>query len=244
MALVFVLLFIFFIFLVVWVLLRLFRVPYPSTFALYFGSPGCGKTTFLTRLAVKKVKKYHVFTNFDIDYPEIYSFEKSDIGTYAFPDCSLLLFDEGSLNGFDNRDFKTNFKDNNSLEYFKLLRHYRNSIVFGNQGFDELDKKIRTLTNEFWIVKKFWKFSYAIRVFKYTDVDPDTKQIIDGYRFPSGLKLLFFPRYVQIIYRPMWYKYFDSYERPALDEIDKKEWIRKESEELPAQLQRAQLETV
>ena len=225
------LLFLFIIFCVVWIILRLFTVPYPQTFALYFGSPGCGKTTFLTRLAVKKRDKYHVFTNFNVNQDCIYSFEKKDIGQRAFPDYSLLLFDEGSLNGFDNRDFKTNFKDNNALEYFKLLRHYKNSIVFGNQGFDELDKKIRTLTNEFWIVKKFWRFSYAVRVFKYTDIDPNTKQIIDGYKFPPGLKLLFFPRYCQIIYRPMWYKYFDSFERPALDEIEKNEWIvRKECE--------------
>lgn len=231
MIIIFVLFIFFIIFVISWVLLRLFRVPYPQTFALYFGSPGCGKTTFLTRLAVKKRDKYHVFTNFDVSESGVYRFEKADIGSRAFPEYSLLLFDEGSLNGFDNRDFKTNFKDNNALEYFKLLRHYKNSIVFGNQGFDELDKKIRTLTNEFWIVKKFWKFSYAIRVFKYTDIDPNTKQIIDGYRFPPGLKLLLFPKYCQIIYRPSWYKYFDSFERPALDEIDKNEWIRKESEE-------------
>lgn len=200
------------------------RVPYPQTFCLYFGSPGCGKTTFLTRMAIKFRKKYNLFTNFDVNSDDIYSFEKKDIGERSFPEYSLCLFDEGSLNGFDNRDFKTNFKDNNALEYFKLLRHYKNSMVFGNQGFDELDKKIRTLTNEFWIVKKFWRFSYAIRVFKYTDVDTLTHQIIDGYKFPSGLKILLFPKYCQIIYRPRWYKYFDSFERPELEEIEKVTW--------------------
>ena len=136
MGFVVVLLFAFIIFAIAWILIRLFHVPEPEIFSLYFGSPGCGKTTFLTRLAVKSLKKNRVFTNYKVNCDGIAKFEKVNIGKDAFPEYSLLIFDEGSLNGFDNRDFKTNFKNNNSLEYFKLLRHYKNSVVFGNQGFD------------------------------------------------------------------------------------------------------------
>lgn len=224
------LLFLFIIFCAVWVLIRLFYIPEPQPFVLYFGPPRCGKTTFLTRLAVKKLGSCDVFSNYEITHPGIYSYEKKDLGRYAFPDYSLLLFDEGSLNGFDNRDYKTNFNDPALLEYFKLIGHHRNTMVFSNQGFDELDKKIRTLTTEFWLVKKFWRFSYAIRLVKFTDVDKISSQVIDGYVMPSGRQLLFSPKYFQIIYRPPWCALFNSYSRPELPPIEKKEWIGKECE--------------
>lgn len=204
-----------------WFFLRLRRKPDLGIFNLYFGSPGCGKTTFLVRIAKIYAKKGRpVFTNFPVTIPGVCCFEKADIGKFAFPPGAVILFDEGSLNGFDNRDFKTNFKNNNSLEYFKLLRHYCNQIVFANQGFDELDKKIRTLTTGFWFVRRIGPFSIANRVFKKTEVNQFTHEIIDGYQFPAGIKTLLFPRYMQLIFRPSFYKYFDSYDAPELPQIE------------------------
>lgn len=204
---------------VLWVIRRMTRKPDLGVFNLYFGSPGCGKTTFMARIALVARKKHHIYTNFPVKIPGVRNFTKDDIGKYAFPEGSLILFDEGSLNGFDNRDFKTNFKDNNALEYFKLLRHYKNSIVFANQGFNELDKKIRTLTTVFWLVRKVGPFSFATRVKRFTMLDPIQRQVIDGYDFPSMFNLIFNSRYIQIVFRKRYYKYFDSYDRPYLDPI-------------------------
>lgn len=223
-----ILIFIFWILAICWVLLRIFYIPKPSTFSLYFGSPGCGKTTFLTRLALKRKDKFNVFCNFANNISNTYKFDKKSFSKFKFPEGSLILFDEGSLNGFDNRDYKKNF-DSNTLEYMKLARHFKNQIVFSNQGWDELDKKIRILTNDLWFVRKIGSFSIARRVVAKTQVDELTHQIIDGYEFVSGLKFLLLPKYCQIIYRPRYYKYFDSFDRPERPEIIKLSWTSKNS---------------
>ena len=220
-----ILLFVGWLLVLIWVGVRLIYIPKPSTFSLYFGSPGCGKTTFLTRLALKRSKRFYTFVNFPVkNMPNsIYKFDKSVFDSQQFPEGSLILFDEGSLNGYDNRNFKKNFSDG-SLEYFKLLRHYRNQIVFSNQGWDELDRKIRILTNDLWYVRKIGPFSIARRVRQFTTVDEATQQIIDGYEFIGGIRFILDPRYCQIIYRPLYYKYFDSYDRPTRPEIDMVKW--------------------
>lgn len=187
-----------------------------DVFNLYFGSPGSGKSTFLVHDALKLKKNgYDVYTNLPLN--GFNYFDRSYIGKVEFPSNSVLLFDEGSLNGFDNRDFKTNFKDQNSLVYLKMLRHYKNKIVFYNQGWDELDKKIRTLCNRIWYVKKIGCLSVAIQIRKKVEINKDTHEIVDGYYKPSVFSYIFSRRCVRIIYRPLYYKYFDSYCKPDLD---------------------------
>ena len=201
-----------------WVLLRLNKFDKTvDVFNLYFGSPGCGKTSFLVADAKKFNKKgYKVFSNICI--PETYKFDKSYIGKYAFPEGSILLFDEGSLNGFDNRDYKSNFRENpDCLGYLKLLRHYSNKIIFYNQGYDELDKKIRTLTIKNWIVKRIGPFSVATLVRKRSIVDKETHTIVDGFFMPNIFSLIFSRRCTRIIYRPNFYADFDSYDKPLLN---------------------------
>ena len=217
MSLFFSLLFIVLIAFSIWFLLRFNRKPkYTDPFNLYFGSPGCGKTTFLVADAINYNKMgYNVFSNISLKFPKFNNcfFDKTYIGNCLFPEKSILLFDEGSLNGFDNRDHRDNFKDKDSLVYLKTIRHYKNAIIFYNQGFDELDKKIRILCNRVWIVKKIGPFSMAILIKKKVEIDKETHDIKDGYYKPSVFSLIFCPSVVRIIFRPMFYKYFDSYSK-------------------------------
>ncbi len=203
------LLFLFFL----WFILRLDRRPkLVDCVNLYFGSPRCGKTTFLVADSFKYKKMgYDVYTNIPLSHTKY--FDKSYLGRYEFPANSMLLFDEGSLNGFDSRDYKSNFKEQNMLVYLKMIGHYKNKIIFYNQGFDELDKKIRTLCMRIWYVKKIGCFSFATLINKKVEIDKDTHDIRDGYYKPSVFSLIFFPGCLRIIFRPRYYKYFDSYNK-------------------------------
>ena len=212
MAFLFVLLILFFI---SWFLIRLLYIPKSRYISLYFGDIGSGKSTFLTRQAVSLAKKgIPVFTNFYIGFDGIYQLNKSYLGSFSFPPGSFLAYDEGSLNGFDSRDYATNFKGNNSLEYFKLIRHFENRIMFGNQGYHELDNKIRDLTADLWQVKPYGPFSVAVRIYRTNDLKKEEEDIVECYRHANLFRLLFWPREVQIIYRPRYYQYFDSFEHP------------------------------
>ena len=76
----------------------------------YFGLPGSGKTTFLTMLAQKELKRMakgkspykHILTNFYCEGCEKIDF--NDLGRYQF-DNALILLDEITIDA-DNRDFK------------------------------------------------------------------------------------------------------------------------------------------
>lgn len=207
-----------------WILLRYDRnLDYDSYVNLYFGLPGSGKSTFLTRdIVVKSKKGIPCFVaNLDlIPMDNVYKITKLDIGRYKFPPGSHIYFDEASLNGFDNRDYAKNFKNNNCLPYIKYIRHYRNKITFSNQGYDEFDIKIRNLTNAIWYVRGNTFFSYAVRLRKLIDIDDDSKQIISGYSFPTIKSMLFSTRCVRIVSTRKYRKYYDSFcPAPGLENI-------------------------
>lgn len=217
--------FIILVYLVFWIITRSIRLPSLDVFNLFFGPPGCGKTMFLAKIAFKYHKKYQVFTNFRVQLPCVFRFEKKDLGKFSFPKNAILLFDEGSLNGFDNRNFKSNFKQEGVLDFLKKLRHYQNRIVFSNQGWDELDLKIRTLTRNYFLVKKLPIFSIAFRVRASVGVDKDTKQIIDSYTMPNFLSILFNPDSCYLVLRSKYGKLYNSWETSELPEIVKERWL-------------------
>lgn len=193
----------------------------------YFGLPGSGKTTFLTMLAQKELKrissgrsKYErVYTNFycfgcyKIDYVEL--------GKYDIRN-SLILLDELTLDA-DSRSFKT-FSQEKKM-FFIMHRHFNCDIVYFTQQWDGIDKKIRDLTSDLYHVTKcfanvssflfrpFQCISVARRVFRTLEINEYTKEIVTGYRFPTLFER-FFGRCKQFCFRPHWYKYFDSWDVP------------------------------
>lgn len=225
---------IFIVLFVIWVAIRLAYIPMPSPHTLYFGAVRSGKTMFLTKLAVKLQKKgFTIFSNYPINYPNIYQLRKRDFGAVTFPPGSILLFDEASLSGFDNRDFKDNFKNNNALEYFKLVGHFKNLIVWSNQGWDELDKKIRTLCSSLYLVRRLPLISIAVRIYMDPGIDDVQNQPVDKYHYANFFRLVFDPRCLFFVLRSKYGQLYNSWEHPEYSEPDLKQWYSPGGDSMP-----------
>ena len=196
--------------------------------SLYFGLPGCGKTTMLSKLAYKAVRsgKYkYVYSNVGINLPGVTYIDNDIIGPYNLHDC-LILIDEATLFA-DNRGYKDFSKDR--IQYFMMHRHYNADVILFTQQWDGVDKKIRVITDRVYYVFKgkilghwistVWKIPYGI-------LFPDPKksggdklgEIVQGYSKPPFLTRLFAGH----CFRPRFYKYFDSWETAPLPSVPQK----------------------
>lgn len=182
---------------------------------LFFGSPGCGKSTLACKLMYYSDAAY-CFSNFDTVGNISFSVPSSTIGQFAFPDYSELYIDEAGID-FNNRKFKTLSQD--AIEYFKLHRHFRNDIYLFSQSWEDTDITLRRLTDELWYMKKKGPFTICRKLRKAVRVNKETEQIIDGYKFAGLLWNLLPPPLHEktffMFYRKPYYKHFDSYSRPA-----------------------------
>lgn len=193
----------------------------------YFGLPGSGKTTFLTMLAQKELKKIRknnsvydkVLTNFYCD--GCYKIDYKDLGHYSIEN-SLILLDEITLDA-DSRDFKQFDKYHKS--FFLLHRHFNCDVIYFTQQYDGVDKKIRDITSSLYRVKKVGFLSIATQIYRCLDINDQTKEIVQGYRFPNIIERIFC-RVHRYCIRPLYYKYFDSWERPDLEDFDYSVWKR------------------
>lgn len=211
----------------------------------YFGVPGCGKTTVAVMFARRELKRIkhgkspykHVLTNFYCKGCEKIDF--SNIGVYDIQD-SLIILDELTIDA-DNREFK-NFKKS-SVEGFIYHRHYFCDIKYFTQDYNAVDKKIRNLTQDLFFLRKSLVFPFSAftrykRIFRCIDINDLTKEIITGYRFPNlweaFLSLLGAINLGGLCFRPLYYKYFDSYSQPLkLKPFNYKPWDDKTSDSFP-----------
>jgi len=185
----------------------------------YFGLPGCGKSTFLAKIAQRYISKgIRVFVLKDYPVDGCYLFEWSDLGKYDMSG-SVILIDEISLYA-DNRDFKLFAKA--VKKYFILHRHYYCDVIWFTQQYDGVDRKIRELTTCLMYVKTLGNISYATRVDRFIHIDKEQKDIRTGYKISGILSMIFsiFTRSFEICFRPKFYKYFNSFEAPELPEKD------------------------
>lgn len=206
--------------------------------SLYFGLPGAGKTTLMTYLALKGVRddRYaHVYGNVRLLVDGYTYIDNKCIGQYDLSDC-LLLIDEATLFA-DSRDYKAFGKDR--LEYFLEHRHYNADICLFTQQWDGVDRKIRVITDRVYYVYKgiflgHW-FTNYYRV-PYGIIIPDPRkdrgseklgEIIQGYCKPNILIRLFSPK----LFRPKYYKYFDSWERRELPALPEQYYVYEAPEE-------------
>ncbi len=208
---------------------HIFRKVYFMSVSLYFGLPGCGKTTTLTEIAYNAINKKkspyrHVYGNVHLALPGYTYIDNFCIGNFLLEDC-LILIDEATLYA-DSRDFK-NFSGNR-LNYFMTHRHYRADIILFVQKWDAVDIKIRTITDNVYYVYKplligHW-FSYIYRIpygIDFVSQKHDGRRygdIIQGYGKPSFMTKLFAHK----LYRPKFYKYFDSWEIKLLPPLPDK----------------------
>lgn len=190
--------------------------------SLYFGLPGAGKTTMMVYHALKAIKSgryQNVYCNTHIAVPGVTYIDNDCIGRYELADC-LLLIDEATLFA-DNRGYKEFSKGN--IMYFLEHRHFNADIILYTQQWDGIDKKIRVITDRVYYVYKGkllgrW-FTRCYRV-PYGIIIPDPKkqvgeklgEIVQGYCKPNFLARMFSPW----LFRPRYYKYFDSWERPHM----------------------------
>lgn len=132
------------------------------------------------------------------------------LGKRDFHDC-LMLIDEISLLA-DCRNFKDFNKD--LVYFFSNHRHYNIDIVICGQNFSDADKKIRNIADSLYYIKRsiIPHCSSVRRIAKSFEVC-DT--IIDGY------KLVGLP---QLVFRPFYYKMFDSFVRRKLPPVRTKLW--------------------
>lgn len=200
--------------------------------SLYFGLPGCGKTSLLVEMALSELNlinmgksRYRcIVTNVPIRAEGVYFVSDfSWLGKYDFSNA-LCLIDEASLE-FDNRDHKT-FSFENKL-FFLMHRHFMVDICLFVQQWDAVDKKIRVITDRVYYVHKgaiFKKLSYVNRI-PYGIIIPDKKdtnsdkygEIVQGYHRGSIFQRMFSKR----LWRPIIYKYYDSFYVPSLPPLPK-----------------------
>ena len=187
----------------------------------YFGLPGCGKTTTLTMLVFKAMKsgKYRfIYGNVELKIHGYIYVPFSCFGIFDMVDC-LYVIDEAMVEAGD-RDYK-NF-DKCKLERFVKHRHDNMDIVLFSQEADGIDKKIRSITDRMYYVKKGLLLGHWISTIyriPYKILWPDAHtagenvgRIVMGYAKPNILARLFARR----LYRPKYYPYFDSWERTPL----------------------------
>ena len=195
-------------------LTRNYLNPYKLIFI--FGKKGSGKTTTLTKIALDNIRKgYKVYSTIEI--PGTYLFDIREIGLRTFEPYSVVLCDEIGM-VWDARDFSKFPKY--VRDFFKYQRQYKLKVYLFSQTFD-VDKKIRDLTDEMYLLKNVARvFSVQRRILKticIKDAADGTSSLSEDYKFDSilfgGLKVTFIPRYVS---------FFKSYDPKFLEFIEGK----------------------
>lgn len=215
---------------------------------IFFGNPGCGKTTCMIR-NMKKMQKYPktlhykfcnifpfslimkykypytfgYYSNFESDFSENISLK--DLGKWTLPPNSYLCVDESGIE-YNSRKYKSLPQE--TIAWYKLYRHYQVNIIdFVSQSWEDMDVTIRRLADELWYLRKLGPFTLVRRIYKWTGIDKETHQITDMYKFGSFIRRILPPPFYRkdwyLVFRPFHYKHFDSYERYYLPTYE--EWL-------------------
>lgn len=184
----------------------------------YFGVPGAGKSTILVKEWKKLKKKYnHVYT-INIEIKGVEKITKEDFRKYRFEN-SLILWDEITLD-YDNRNFKDFTQEDKDA--WLLHRHTGCDIIYATQNYENVDKKIRDLTQDLWYLSKsviplFQQFTATKRIYRTININEHTSELTLGYRFCNLIESFFVSNF-KLVYRRLYYKYYDSWDLLGLKE--------------------------
>lgn len=188
----------------------------PYKLIMIFGKKGSGKNTLLTKWSIKYNRMgYHVYSDSEIF--NTYKLNTDWIGKYDFPKNSVLLIQEAGMT-WDNRNFKS-FPEE-VRDFFKLQRHKSVIVVLASQSFD-VDKKLRDLTDEMYLVTNFMRiFSVAKRINKKITIQKaennDNKSSSDQASFLTESYSFDLPLFWKFTYIPRYVRYFNSFEAVEL----------------------------
>lgn len=186
--------------------------PYPLIFV--FAKKGQGKSTFLAKQAVLHLRKgWKVYSTEPI--PGCTLIPVKDLCLCQLEPSSLLLIDEVGLI-WHARDFKSMPKS--TIEWFKLQRHRRVKVIMCSQTWD-VDKAIRLLSDELWILRKqFRVWTYGKRILRQMDIieaqGDSESRIVENLKYDS--LLFFWAGSRSLTFIPAWTRYFDSFAAPPL----------------------------
>lgn len=211
--------------------LRNYKNYYPCI--LFIGLPGSGKTTEMTKQAIMhtrgsfiqrllKVKPRFQTVYANMYLPNSFEFEADDLGKFKVPEDTLMIVDEAGIY-FDSRKFKT--FSNYARDFLKLHRQHKVKMIFASQSTD-VDKKIRDICDEIWIMKCIaGVLVVKRRVKKAITVSNNTVNnsgsdsgtinlggdVVEKYKYVGLPRFTFVPRYVE---------FFKSYNPPELPQIE------------------------
>lgn len=203
------------------IILSFIAKPYQNPYKLImvFGKKGSGKSTFITKTAINYIKK-GITVYSTIPVPGARLFSVQDVGKYTFEPDSVIFIDEVGMI-WDNRDFK-NFR-HDVRDWFKLQRHYRNTVYLFSQTFD-IDIKLRNLTDAMYLLKNHMGIiSVARRIRRsiviVNPVGDSESRIADSLEFEPLILQLFGFKSIIFTWIPSWVKFFDSFSVPDLPPI-------------------------
>lgn len=171
------------------------------------GNKGVGKTTVLAYLAHGFYKQnVRVFSNCEIKGS--WFFNVKQFGKVKFPEKSVIMIDESAIE-FNSRNY-AKF----SLEltrFIKKCRHHHNMLVFASQTYNDTDKNIRDSTDYLYILEKHGSFTIGKRIVNKLVLVPSQNGNSGYMGFDLYMAGLLSKASRLIVFRPFFYKYFDSW---------------------------------
>lgn len=190
-----------------------------------FGLPGSGKSLWLAHCASKGLagKRLHVgtydlqsipgmkyervYTNFS--FPGAYVLDFETLGKCYYHDA-LILVDEIMMYA-DSRDFKSFSTE--LKHFFSQARKYRCDVIWVSQMYDDCDKKIRGITQNFYYLRHSFipGFTEVLPIESFFDIKEG--RIQSGQQFSRVINRGFFRR------KPL-FQLVDSYESIGMRPTD------------------------
>lgn len=189
------------------------KCPEEFSIDMYIGLPRSGKSTIAAAEAYKAIKQgIKVYSNVPIK--GTYSFKIEMLGIYDFRNA-LIIIDEA---GIDMCNRKTLSLPMHVIKFFKLFGHYKLKILCFSQANDS-DIVLRRCSSRMFLVKRGllpW-VTTALPVTVKIGPNKDGSDICQQYTIPDSALARILAR--KKYWMPRYWKMFDSFEAPVLNEL-------------------------